>query len=252
MDKESFDDLLASYRKRKGLAQKQLANPKIGLSSSYIAMLESGKRGFLSSRPKSKPLTREQIWYLVQTLELWPPELDKFLELSGHTSDRSKEEEIDLQKRKIVKELWVFARKILDPDPEWCNIVANNMLRGASYRYFTSDDAAFYSLLRELKNRSINDQLLQESLECNLLPQELFLTNFAIYNPGKVAMYGCGTKSEHGRAERFYSLHDSEVIRLFETLSGWRQRLSNQQDIYLSDARRIHPYPARSKFCAPE
>jgi hypothetical protein len=65
-------------------------------------------------------------------------------------------------------------------------------------------------------------------------------------------MYGCGTKSEHGRAGKFYSLHDSEVIRLFETLSGWRQRLSNEQDIYLSDARRIYPYPARSKFCALE
>jgi transcriptional regulator with XRE-family HTH domain len=254
MEKESFDDLLSRFRKRRGLTQKQLANSELELSSSYIAMLENGQRGFLPTRKKSRPLTRKQVWHLVQKLDLWPTDLDRFLESAGQSGDRSKEEEIDLQRRPLVRELWVFARHILDPEPEWCDIVATNMLNGVTYRYFTSNDAAFYSLLLALRDRVTekDKQVLQDRIECNLLPTELFITNFAIYNPGTLTMYGCGTKIEYGRAERFYSMHESEVQRLYELLSGWRNRLNAQIDIPLSDARRIHPDPLRSKFCALE
>lgn len=242
-----FAELLVRFRNRAGLSQKQLADKSRGLSASYIAMLESGRRGV--SR-RGSILHRATVWSLVKTLKLWPPDCDAFLNAAGHEVDRTQSEEQEIQKDFDFQELWVFARIILDPDEKWYDVVANNILRrGIPYCYFTDDEERFDALRRKLeKSAGRNRKILSERLECIVLPEELFITNFAIYNPGRQNMYCCGTKPEFGKAARFYTLHSSEAHRLHETLRKWRQCVKNERRIVLRDARRIFPDPKRAVF----
>lgn len=206
-------------------------------------------------RPKAKPLSREQVWYLIKKLEIWPPECDLFLEAAGLDSDRVRKEELDIQRHFKLRELWVFARVILDPDPEWYGVVSENVLKKrVRYCYFTSSDTTFRFLLNKLENEvGENLEVLRECLECILLPEELFITNFAIYNPGDGdSMYCCGTKPVHGKAERFYTMHSSEGDRLYEFLRNLRTRLNTKLDIYLQDAHYIYPGETRIKFTSTE
>lgn len=238
MLKESFPEILSRLRKAAGKTQHQLANPNLNLSASLIAALETGERG------KQKSLSREQIWYLVKEMKLWPPECDQLLEAAGLSTDRFESEELDIQEKFDLREIWIFARSILDPESKWFDVVARNITeRGITYRYFTADDDIFFNLLRKLKDyaktRCISDKVFDERLECFLLPEEVFSTNFAIYNPGEPNMYCCGTKTEHGKAVMFYT--SSEASRLYEWLKKWRNRIRGEQPIRLQDALRVHP-----------
>lgn len=129
------------------------------------------------------------------------------------------------------------------------------MERETIYRYFTADDDIFLNLLEKLKvyakAQHIPDNVLNTRLECFLLPQEVFPTNFAIYNPGEPNMYCCGTKTEHGKAVMFYTSSESEASRLYDWLKKWRNRIIGEQPIRLQDALRVHPesnHTRRSHF----
>jgi transcriptional regulator with XRE-family HTH domain len=246
-----FAELLVRFRNRAGLSQQQLADKTRNLSASYIAMLESGRRG-VSRRGSILP--RATVWSLVKRLKLWPPDCDALLQAAGHESDRTQLEELEIQKNFDFRELWVFARIILDPDDKWYDVVATNILRrGIPYCYFTDDEERFDALRRKLgKSAGRNRRVLSERLECIVLPEELFITNFAIYNPGRQNMYCCGTKPEFGKAARFYTLHSSEANRLYETLRKWRQCVKNERRISLRDARRIFPDSKQAAFGSVE
>lgn len=246
---ESFGDLLSRFRKTKGLTQQQLANPDLNLSSSLIAMLESGERG------KHKSLTRKQVWYLVTKMNLWPPDCDRLLEAAGHDTDRTEDEELDIQAKYDFQEIWIFARVILDPYQPWFDVVADKIIKkGVIYRYFTVDTSSFQNFLNRLRQKpGGSEDYLNQHLECNLLPEELFLTSFAIYNPGnKQNMYCCGTKAGYLKAERFYTMHVGEATRLNDILFRWRQRLNTGSLIPLKYCRRVYPEIKRSDFTSED
>jgi transcriptional regulator with XRE-family HTH domain len=237
MIQESFGELLGRFRKRKGLSQSQLSSADHDLSASYISLLERSQR-------RGKTLNREQIWYLCMKLELWPPECDIFLEAAGHSKDRSFAEELDIQKNFKFEELWVYARRILDPDPEWFQVINKNVLENkVKYLYFSNADTRFRLLLNEFQEKASKDQIaeLPNYLECIILPDEFFITDFAIYNPGRSNMYCCGTKPEYGKAEAFYTMHPSEALRLYQLLLFFRESLEAGTVISLKEIRRIYP-----------
>jgi transcriptional regulator with XRE-family HTH domain len=251
VSKSKFAELLVRFRNRAGLSQQQLAERDLGLSASYIAMLESGKRG-VSGRGAILP--RQTIWFLINKLKLWPPDCDAFLEAAGHTSDRTQAEELQIQENFEFDEIWIFARVILDPEQSWYKVVANNILkRKISYCYFTDDQERFEALRRKLdKDAGRNRNVLMDRLECILLPGELFFTNIAVYNPGRQNMYCCGTKPEFGKGARFFTLHASEANRIYETLRKWRLSVKNERRIFLQDARRVFPNDRQSLFGSAE
>lgn len=238
---ETFGQMLARYRKGAGLSQRDIASPRHELSYSLIAMLESGRRG-----AREVILRREQVWYLITRIKLWPPECDRLLEAAGHATDRTAAEEQDIQRHYSFQELWVFARTILDPDDSWYSVVKANLGRGAVYRYFTETPTVFHNLASRLKRDGVRPAILKSQLECTILPRELFVTNFAIYKRGDGDdIYCCGSKPASGRGEAFYTMHISEAHRLYEQLHEWRGVINLQRPIPLSPARRIHPHPER-------
>jgi len=239
----SFGLILRQHRENKKLSQQEIANKDLKLSASYIAMLERGTRGKSGRR-----LTREQVWYLIKAVEIWPPECDKFLEAAGLDTDRSEREELEIQRQLDFKELWVFSRHILDPDKDWFEVVKNNIVkRHISYRYFTEHNTSFLQFLRRLKQEAnLNDTQLQRYLECTLLPRELFLASFAIYIVGADDLYGCGTKPVYGKAQRFYTMHPSEAVRLHEFLAKLRLQLNVQEPLVTDEIRRIYPNKSKS------
>lgn len=245
--RSAFAEMLVSKRTEADLTQRDLANPDKGLSHSFIALLETDRRG------KAEPtLTRGQVWYLIQKLEIWPPDSDRFLEAAGHEADRSAKEELDIQERFEFDELWVYARYILDPDDAWFEVVYNNIVgsRAIAYRYFTEDKTPFLNLVYRLSEAGVDETLLKSRLECTIVPPDFFISSFALYLKDKRPRYGCGTKLHEGRAEKFYAMHASEASRLFEMLRRWRDSLRREHDISLSPLRRIYPEPKQSKFVA--
>lgn len=238
---ESFGEMLARKRNAAGLVQREVANPGLGLSYSFIAMLESGKRG-----KKQVVLSRAQVWYLVTRLQLWPPECDEFLRAAGHAVDRSSKEEQDIQRHYSFRELWVFARTILDPDDEWYQIVKSNILnKNVTYRYFTETSTTFLNLYERLKRDRVREADLKSHLECTLLPRQLFIMNFAIYKQDDHKIYCCGSKPAHGKGEAFFTMHSSEADRLYEQLHDWRGIINLEHTIPLDPARRVFPKPDR-------
>jgi transcriptional regulator with XRE-family HTH domain len=247
MHAEPFGRLLAQFRTRLGLTQEQLAAPEHKLSTSYVAMLEQARRGTSEKRPA---LSRHQVWCLAEKLDLLPPDCDAFLEAAGHSRDRTAEEELSIQRRfptqkhEPLKQMFIFARVLLDVTPEWYATVKDNILRhGVKYHYFTTkDDPTFDELLANLqRDAGKNRTILQDRLECIYLPEELFVSNFALYNPGRPNMYCCGTKPEHGRAAVFYTLHLSQADRLYEMLVKLRKRVLMEQPILLDPAQQVFP-----------
>lgn len=240
--------MLVSERQKVGLTQRQLANPSLSLSHSLIALLESDSRG-----KRGRGLRREQLWYLIRQLKLWPPKSDRFLEAAGHEVDRSDEEERIIQEHFDFDELWVFARYILDPDDEWFRVVRNNLVkRGVTYRYFTENKTTFLNLVHRLKKEGVQKKILTNQLECTIAPAQFFISSFAIYLKKRQLLYCCGTKLHEGRAEKFYAMHSSEASRLLEMLRKWRDSLNIQQTICLNPLERIHPNHKRSQFVPEE
>src|SRR5262245_56628032 len=120
-DRKPFGKLLSEFRIDAQLKQKDLAKV-LGVTSSYVGMLESGDRG------KQNPITRDQAWKLIRVMNLFPPKSDELLEAADLRVFRSEEEELEIQKHfPDLKELWIFARVIRDIDDEWFAVVKNNI-----------------------------------------------------------------------------------------------------------------------------
>jgi hypothetical protein len=184
---------------------------------------------------------------LVEKLQLWPPELDVFIEAAGQDSDRTPAEELLLQRSyAALTEMWIFALLILDPEKDWLHVVTQNLAKNVRYCYFTANADRFKTLLDTIqRTTALDSEVLMDRLECILVPSEFFVTNFAIYNPGRPDMYGCGTKAAEGKAESFYTMPRSETERLHQLLFGWRRRLAARATIPLTTVRRIYPPEAR-------
>lgn len=244
-EKRKFGELLATARNNAGLNQRELAEdaPR-GLSHSYLSLLEKGTRSGAS-------LTREQLWYLVERLEIWPPFFDEFFLAAGQDPDRSKEEEQKIQRSAQFSELWAFARENIDPDPGWFDIVKSNIVgRGISYRYFCPTHTTFARLVQELREAKVSKQIIEDRLECLVLPDQFFIYNFAIY-VGK-DLYGCGAREVHGKAETFYTMHPTAAMRLFERLNSLRNSVRIGDSIYLEPAKRFHPEPKMKSIFTSE
>ncbi len=234
-EKNGLSETLKTLRHKHGFTQDQLENRKLSLSASLIAMLESGKR---------TSLTRDQAWYIVNAMRMTPAEADSLLEAAGLSTLRSEEEELDIQKYfEGLKEIWIFARVIRDKDSLWFDVVSTNIFtKKAKYCYFTSrlgNFKDFHARLRESKPDNIDD--IDKYLECYLLPEELFISNFAIYNPGRPNMYCCGCVTEHGKGVAFYT--SSECSRLFELLEDWKGTLDRGDSISIGAAEKVFPSP---------
>ena len=245
---KKFGELLAAYRHDARLTQRGLANDKLDLSYTFLAMLERGKRG-----RGEVALRRDQAWYLVRRLKLWPPKCDHFFEAAGLAADRTASEEQDIQRLSTFKELWVFAKSILDPDDAWYDIVRENILKKkVIYRYFTETSIVFKNLLNLLRRSGASEKVLRSHLECTLLPTELFVANFAIYRRSAEEIYCCGAKRAYGKAIAFYTMHESEALNRFEQLQEWRSAINIEHDIRLRHAQRIYPSELRSAFTSLE
>ena len=238
---QSFGATLASFRSAANprLTQRALANPALGLSSSYLAMLEREDR-----QSKGQKLTREQIWYLIRRLGIWPPVTDDFLTKAGHSTDRSDDEERYIQENMEFTELWVFARQVVDTTEKWTEVVRKNLNRGIRYIYFTEESGEIYvqNLLDRLLKGGLSEEFLEKNLECYSLPSQMFVTNFAIYvRPKPASHYGCGTKLEEGMAESFFTMKGSETTRLHELLRGLQQHCLGNKVIKLDPMTRFFP-----------
>jgi len=251
-----FGELLRSFRVARGLTQRDIAS-QVKRAASYIAMLEKGDRRPDPKNPRSKPtLTRGAIWSLVERLKLWPPDCDRLLEAAGYTAERSPDEELFLQKEEAFafKEIWIFTARILDPEPKWFDVVSRNILtRGIRYTYFTAERPRFDNLLKQLTEAATqkSKSRLASSIECCLLPRELFLTSAAIYNPtsepDSPSMYCCGVKVERDKVTRFYTMDASDGDNLYRFLSMIQTSLAAKSLIRLEDARRVYPESARAR-----
>lgn len=241
---DSFGEVLSKLRKQKGLSQKEIADPKQGLSASNIAMLESPPKERRGRRDRPI-LTRRQVWHLAQRLDLWPPECDELMESAGYGRERTAEEELYIQRSLRLRELWVFTPSILEQREEWFELVAANIQdRKVTYRYFIRDLHEFEHLRHRLESRARSKRSTkawQSRLECTLLPEELFIASFAIYNPGTPDMYCCLTKHEADQEPTFYTVDRVEAVRLQRLLSKWRSCLDTETDYRLSPARRVFP-----------
>lgn len=240
----TFGSLLALFRRQRGFTQKELGTLTKSVSGSYIGMLESEERG-----RGSRILTRKQVWDLIVQLNLLPLQLDRFLEAAHHATDRTELEEVDIQRRFPLVEMYVFAQNILDMNEPWLSIVANNIReKGSTYRYFTEEPNAFWVLRDKLVGLGLREADLKQRLECTLLPEEVFLSYFAIYNPGLPDMYCCGTKPQQSKAATFFTLQTSEASRLYKVLHRWRMALLAKRPIVLDDVRQLYPLSLRSAF----
>lgn len=231
----NFGEILARYRKKKELTQEAIANKELKLSASHIALLESN-----AGADRKSPLSREQAWHLVTTLEIFPPDLDDFMESAGQRILRDDSEELFIQRRyPNLEELWIFAKVIRDLDSEWYETVRDNILKGVKYCYFTSNDRICRDLTEKLLDEDeITEKIIEERIECFVLPEEFFLSNFAIYNPGEhnPNMYCCGGIAMYGKAFSFYTCKESETYSFFNTLRYLRRKIMDESPIALPDA----------------
>lgn len=247
MDKSlpTFGKLLSKYRNDINLSQRQLAQ-KIDVSASYIAILEA-KRSVKYARLPS----RDIVLRMIHTLELWPPESDALLRSAMHETDRSACEELDIQRKLTFTELIIFARLILEApdDGDWYEVVKQNLtIRNIRYSYFTSDGTAFGQLKQRLISEGVGQGVIESQLACFILPEDLFVSNFALYlrNNG---VYACGTKQDStGHAKLFFTIEANEAKRLNDQVMRWRQNIYDGTPIVLARARRIHPSLKETRF----
>ncbi len=234
-DSIRFGALLAGARRSHRCTQDELAKT-LGLSVSYLAKIEGGRA--------NHEFTRDQVWDAIKLLKIWPPKCDEILESAGFSVDRTIEEELFIQQNfPDLREVWVFARHILDSEEPWLATVRANVQKGVSYRYFTGDDISFSRLLAKLRHSSppIDEPALARQLECFLIPNELFFTNVAIYNPGSREMYCCGAKTLYGKGEFFFTNRESESQHIYTTLEAWADRIRTGEAIRLLNAQRVFP-----------
>lgn len=229
--------MLARYRKKGDFTQEDIANVDLKLSASHIALLESSGG---TERERKSQLTRHQVWYLVEKLKILPPDLDEFLENAKQTILRDDNEELFIQKNyPDLEELWIFAKVVRDLDNGWYETVRDNIIEGTKYCYFTSDDKICRDLVEKLLTEpAITEEIIKKKIECILLPDEFFLTNFAIYNPkeNNPNMYCCGGIAVYGKAFSFYTCKESETDYFFKTLRYLRKRIMEALPIALPDA----------------
>jgi hypothetical protein len=254
-----FGRLLYQARIGANLTAEDLASNELGLTRAEIARLER------SDRPLIRPVGRKVIWHLIEKLNLWPSVSDRLLELGGQSALRDSSEELTFQKSQNCRSLWIFARKILDDDADFFEIVKYNIKREVYYTYFVPSEVDFKRLLNRLTTIQSEAGLpdLKEFLRCYILPEDLFYFNFALYNPpdrvtafernnlDRSGMYCCGTKSELGKADSFYTVHETEAPRLYELLSKWKEKIETGGFIYLEAARRYYPFegtPSPAQF----
>lgn len=240
-----FGELLADERRAAKLKQEDLADV-LGVTSSYIGLLEAGERG------KQNPLTREQAWKLIRRMKLFPPKSDKFLEAAGLSPFRTEREELEIQKKyPDLKELWIFARVIRDVDPYWYEVVRENIKLGIKYCYFTTSPTKCRKLYNKLGQDGLSKDLIDTHLECFVFPERLFLANFALYNPQEKNRYGCGAMAEDGRGVAFYTYESGEAERLYLILEDWRTSVLENDFIRFGNAYKV-PLDDRSEKPAIE
>ncbi|MEK7570426.1 MAG: helix-turn-helix transcriptional regulator [Patescibacteria group bacterium] len=257
-----FGRQLAAFRERANMTQQHLAN-RCGVSQSFIAQLERVDRRRKNGDERVNNLSHTQVTKLVEALDLWPPDFDELYRLAGLSTDRTREEEITLQSSYHCRSLWVFARSILDIESDFFKVVAANMRRQpapVSYTYFIPrmNEIEFEMLHRKLVTLGeFTEQELSNPinhpLTCYCLPEALFISNFAIYNPpievqpgtnkckGSCPIYGCGTKSINGKAQSFFTLHITEVITLYERILGWKNRIDLGSEVLSQSAYKLFP-----------
>lgn len=229
----NFGQTLRKLRREYGLTQELLANTDYRLSSSTIAMLETGDRS-----ESWAPLDREQLWYIVEKLGLRPSDIDQLLKSANASTLRSEKEELYIQEKfEGLKAIWIFARVIRDFENNWFRVVSGNVTskEPVKYTYFTARPGNFTDLVRKMIRAGIEESVINSQLECYKLPEELFVSNFAIYNPGLPDMYCCGTTTEHGKGVEFYT--SSEGFRLFELLEHWKGKIDRGDPIELDVAK---------------
>ena len=132
----NFGQTLRKLRREYGLTQELLANTDYRLSSSTIAMLETGDRS-----ESWAPLDREQLWYIVEKLGLRPSDIDQLLKSANASTLRSEKEELYIQEKfEGLKAIWIFARVIRDFENNWFRVVSGNVTskEPVKYTYFTA------------------------------------------------------------------------------------------------------------------
>lgn len=257
-----FGRQLAAFREKANMTQQSLAD-RCGVSQSFIAQLESPDRGSKGDNKRTKNIDRAHITKFVEILDLWPPDCDELYLTSGLSTDRTRVEELALQSSHRCHSLWVFARSILDIESDFFKVVTANMHRQpapVSYTYFipTTNEIEFEVLYRNcITLGGFTEQELDNPnnrlITCYCLPETLFLSNFAIYNPPielrskpedsqkDFPIYGCGTKSIGGKAQCFFTLHITEVAMLYDKLLYWKNRIDLGSDVLSQNAYKLFP-----------
>lgn len=232
MAENKFAEILGTLRRESNKTQGELAE-SLGLSSSYIAMLESGDRG------NKNPLTHDQVRVLIEKMEIFPPKSDELLEAAGLSTFRTEKDELRIQKDyPDLKEVWIFAKVIRDVDEDWYEVVKKNIMRGVKYNYFTTSQTKCRKLYNRLKREEVSINLNQ-NLECFIFPEKLFMANFAIYNPSEKNRYCCGAVFEDGKATSFYTLEKTEGELLYLILDEWKTSILENDFIRLGDAYKV-------------
>jgi len=214
---------------------------ELDLSTSTVAMIEQGNR---------PPLSRGHIVRFVQLHRIWPPLSDDLLRLAGHDADRTPEEELHIQRNFAFTDLFVFARHILEPTGVWYDVVLHNLReRRIRYCYLTSDPGQFFELRQRLQeDAGLDSHFIDTMLECIALPEQLFVSNFALYKH-EGGVYCCGTKrDDSGRAIAFYTKAPEDAKRLHEQLLQWIGAVHEGRPIHLGKATRVHPKKSESVF----
>lgn len=227
-----FGQTLRDFRNHAKLKQEELGEA-IGVSGSYIGMLESGGRG------KENPVTREEAWKLIEKLNIFPPKLDKLLESAGLSPFRSEVEELRIQQNyPDLKELWIFTKVIRDVDDIWYPIVKENIVgkRSVKYTYFTTTPTKCRKLFNRLSREGVKKEILNKKLECFIFPEKLFMANFAIYNPAEKDRYCCGAVFENGKPTSFYTYEKTEAELMYLILDEWRTNILENDYIRLANA----------------
>ncbi len=180
---KSFGEVLASLRRSKGLNQRDLINPKLNLSASYLAKIEANVRGANHGRVN---LTRPQLWHFVKRIRLDARGCHTLFDAAGHDTNRSLAEELELQTHFEFSEVWEFTYTVGDYNPPRFEAIVENLRKGIRYAYFMFQNSGFWLLHKRLLSEGFKDAELDQLLEGHTLPEELFQQNFTILNPGQL------------------------------------------------------------------
>lgn len=235
-----FGALFKALREEHKMSQSDVAR-EFESSVSGVAMMEQGRR---------PPLSRENLIRFIRINRIWPPMSDDLLSRAGHNADRSEDEEIHIQRNFPFSELYIFARHILEPKGRWYDAVLYNLTeRHIRYFYITSEPGPFFQLRDKLKGDSaLEAHMIDTQLECVVLPEQFFVSNFALYKYAD-GVYCCGTKRDgEGRAISFYTAEALDAERLYQQVKHWVDDVHRGKPIRLGTAKRVHPSQSESVF----